>query len=112
MKYEIELDDEEVKALEGEVDDIFLFVHNFLHNRARQAIDKACQQALVDGIMLTPQDKSEIAAELATAGTIITTVKQIPETIKRSIIKKAAIKTAREKSNEALAEIDAEVRKK
>ena len=82
---------------------VFLDFHdNAIRHLARRRVNEICEEALNDqaDTILTKEEKHSIVAELAKSGRIITTVKQMPETIKRQIVSKARIKSAAERQAE------------
>ncbi len=112
---ELTVSDEQVKALSTDMvsstpEVVFLdWLNNAIENKARQMIDKICEEALGSGSEkvepLSASQKQQIAAALSTEGVILTSVKQMPRSIKDQIIEMAKIKTAAERQAELEAEI-------
>jgi len=75
---------------------------NAIHEKARRCIDAVCQEALNDqtDTILTIQEKQDIVGLLAAEGKIISTVKQMPYSVKAEIVLKARIKSAAERKAE------------
>jgi hypothetical protein len=88
----------------------FNWLSNSIHNKARQCIDNVVKEALEDSKdeILTKAEKQEIVQALASQGRIISTVKGMPEDVKRQIVAKARVKSGAEKNAEA----DEEMRRK
>jgi polyhydroxyalkanoate synthesis regulator phasin len=100
--YTIELSTEEEKALLTDMLSVQDWLDNAIHEKARRCMDEVCGQALRDkaGTILTTEEKQAIVAELANEGSIISTVKEMPEAIKRQIVSMARVKSAAEKNAE------------
>jgi len=101
-QYIINLTEEEEKALLTDMLTIQDWLNNAIHNKTRQCVDNVCQQALSEQEhkILTIEEKQQIVTQLASQGTIISTVKQMPENIKLEIVKKARVKSAAERQAE------------
>ena len=101
-QYIINLTEEEEKALLTDMISIQDWLNNAIFNKSRQMVDKVCEEALSDqtDIILTTTEKQDIVTQLASQGTIISTVKQMPENIKLEIVKKARVKSAAERQAE------------
>ena len=86
------LPDEEVKALETDVDDVVEWHLNAIRQKARQQVDRVCEEALADatGAILKPEHRQQIAAVLADRGILAPSVKHLPEDIRRQIVSLAA----------------------
>jgi len=105
---------EEIKALSTDmicrINSVvfFEFHHNAIHNKARQMIDKVCEQALNDqtDTILTKKDKQSIVAQLTSEGYVFPMIKQMPITIKLDIIKMARVKPASERETEEGGDIE------
>jgi len=108
-QYSINLSEEQEKALLTNMMTIQSWIDNAIHNKARQCIDKVCEEALEDetDTILTRDEKGQIVAALATQGRVITTVKQMPESIKRQVVQLARVKSATERQ----AEFDRQLRR-
>lgn len=107
VQYTVLLTSEEEKALLTDMISIQEWLENAIHNKARQCIDAVCQQALSeDGeTILTKAEKQAIVKALATEGKIISTVKQMPVTIKYQIVQKARVESAAERQARMEAEM-------
>lgn len=102
MEYTVNISDEESKALLTDMMTVQEWLDNAIHNKARQCIDKVCEEALNDqtNTLLTKGEKQAIVTELAKQGTIISSIKQMPEVVKRQIVSQARVKSAAEKNAE------------
>lgn len=98
-QYTVTLSAEEEKALLTDMASVQSWLDNVIHNKARQCIDAVCEQALSENgeTMLTKAEKQEVVSALATEGRIISTVKQMPESVKADIVKKARVESAAER---------------
>ena len=107
-QYTIELTTEQEKALLTDMMTIQDWINNAIHNKARQCVDKVCEEALNDqtNTILTTEEKQGIVTLLASEGRIISTVKQMPEAVKMDIVSKARVKSAAEKQAEHEAEME------
>lgn len=101
-EYSVSLSEEEEKALLTDMLSIQEWLENAIHNKARRCVDMVCHQALseVGEIILTNAEKQVIVSELVKEGRIISTVKQMPEAIKRQIVRMARVKSAEERQEE------------
>jgi len=90
------LSEEEVKALETDVADVVEWHLNAIRQKARQQMDRVCEEALADatGAILKPKHRQQIAAALAERGILAPTVKHLPEDVRRQIVSLAADPTA------------------
>ena len=95
----IDLDDEEEKALLWNVVDINIWARNALFNKVRQCADEICRLALEDHThtILSLADKQLLRQYLNNQGIILTSVKQLPNNIKKEIVKRANILSAAER---------------
>ena len=95
---------EEEKALLTDILSLQDWLDNAIRNKARQCVDDVCRQALEDetNTVLTAVEKQGIVSALATQGRIITTVKQLPEALKRQIVAAARVKSAAQREKEAI----------
>ena len=100
----IEIDDEVVKALEWDVKNIDTWANNAIFNKARQCADAICKLALEDKThtILSLADKQTLRDYLNNQGIVLTSIKQLPENIKKEIVKRANIKSAAERQAEHL----------
>lgn len=98
MEYIVTLSEEQEKALLTDMISVQDWIDNAIQNKARQMIDSVCEQALNDhsNTILTVAEKQDVVTSLASAGSIITTVKQMPEAVKMMIVQKARVKSAAE----------------
>jgi hypothetical protein len=101
-KYTITLTSEQEKSLLTDMLSIQDWLDNAIGEKARRCMDEVCGQALRDktGTILTTEEKQAIVAELANEGSIISTVKEMPEAIKRQIVSMARVKSAAEREVE------------
>lgn len=97
-----ELDDETQKALEWDILDLDAWHRNTIFDKARKCGDKICELALEDKThtILSLDDKKLLRDYLSNQGIIITSVKELPNNIKKEIIKRANIKSAAERQAE------------
>ena len=105
----IELNDEEEKALLWDVIDIDLWARNALFNKIRRCADAICELAINDttGTILSPEDKQALRTYLSNNNIdILTSIRQLPNNVKREIVKRANIKSAAERNAEEEAKLD------
>lgn len=107
-EYVITLTENQEKALLHVCASVQDWVDNAVHNRARQAIDECCEKALSDNahVVLTAEQKAEVAQDMTDAGVFFESGKKLPESIKEKIISYADIKTAKEIEAEMLADME------
>ena len=100
--YVVTLTEEQEKALLTDMISIQAWLDNAIQNKARQCVDTVCTEALSDDsdTILTKVDKQEIVQELAKQGRVISTVKQLPQSIKEQIVTKANVQSAAERQSE------------
>lgn len=105
--FNIEIDDEVQKALEWDIVDLDIWANNAIYNKARRCADEICQLALDDttNTILSAEDKQLLRTYLDNQGIILTSVKQLPDNVKREIVKRANIKSAAERQAEFEASI-------
>ena len=98
----IPIDDEIQKALEWDIVDLDMWANNAIFNKARQCADEICRQALEDKThtILSLADKQLLRDYLNNQGIVLTSIKQLPDNIKREIVKRANIKSAAERQAE------------
>ena len=95
---EIELTEEEIKALSLDIADIIEFHTNFLHQRVRQNIDKIVEEAVKPSSkLLSEQDRREIIKLLLEKQIFVTRPRDLPNEIKRLIVKKADLSVLKQK---------------
>jgi hypothetical protein len=99
----VEIDDADEKALEWDIFDLDEWARNAIFNKARRCKDEICKLALEDKThtILSLDDKKLLRDYLDNQGIIITSVKQLPDNIKREIVRRANIKSAAERNAEA-----------
>jgi len=104
----ITLDDETQKALEWDILDLDLWARNALFNKARRCADAIIALALedTDNIILTQTDKQQLRTYLDNQGILIPSIKELPDNIKKEIIKRANIKSAAERQAELESEMN------
>ena len=108
-QFTITISDEEGKALLTDMGSIQEWIDNAIHNKARQVIDKVCEEALLTPGALTKSDISQIRVMMdERAIPPVMPVKRLPGTIKLEIVKRANIKSAAEKQAEEEAKMAAE----
>jgi len=100
--FEITIDDEVQKALEWDIVNLDGWANNAIFNKARQCADEICKQALEDKThtILSLADKKLLRDYLTNQGIILTSVKELPNNIKKEIVKRAVIKSAAEREAE------------
>ena len=101
--FNIEIDDEVQKAMEWDIADLDIWAHNAIFNKARQCADKICRLALEDKThtILSLENKQLLRDYLNNQGVVLTSVKQLPDNIKKEIVKRANIKSAAERQAES-----------
>jgi len=86
---EIELTEEETKALSLDIADIVEFHTNFIKQRVRQNIDKIVEEALrSQSRLLSAEDKKAIFKMLLEQNIFVANVRDLPTEIKKEIVKK------------------------
>lgn len=94
---ELELTEEETKALSLDIADIVEFHTNFIKQRVRQNIDKIVEEALrSQSRLLSTEDKKAIFKLLLERNIFVANSRDLPVKIKKEIVKKAnlqALKT-------------------
>ena len=100
--FSITIDDEVQKALEWNILDLDVWANNAVFNKARQCADKICDLALEDKThtILSLEDKQLLRTYLDNQGIVLTSIKQLPDNIKKEIVKRANIKSAAEREAE------------
>ena len=100
--FNIEIDDEVQKALEWDIVNLDIWANNAIFNKARRCADEICTLALEDKThtILSLEDKQLLRTYLDNQGIVITSVKQLPDNIKKEIVKRANIKSAAEREAE------------
>ena len=101
--YSITATVEQEKALLWDMANIQEWLENALHNKTRQCTDEICRLALEDktNTILTAAEKIALRDYLNTQGVIITSVKGLPEAVKKQIVARARVKSALERQAEA-----------
>lgn len=102
--FSIEIDNEVQKAMEWDIVDLDFWASNAIFNKARQCADEICRLALEDKThtILSLEDKQLLRDYLTNQGIILTSVKELPDNIKREIVKRAVIKSAAEREAEII----------
>ena len=100
--FNIEIDDEVQKALEWDIVNLDTWANNAIFNKARRCADEICRLALEDKThtILSLEDKQLLRQYLDSHGIVLTSVKQLPDNIKKEIVKRANIKSAAEREAE------------
>lgn len=100
--FDITIDDEVQKAMEWDIVNLDTWAHNAVFNKARQCADEICKRALEDKThtILSLANKKLLRDYLDTQGIVLTSVKQLPDNIKKEIVKRAVIKSAAERNAE------------
>ena len=95
---ELELTEEETKALSLDIADIVEFHTNFLLQRVRQNIDKITEEAVKpQSKLLSDTDKKELIRLLLQKEIFVTRPCDLPDEIKRLIVKKADLSVLKPK---------------
>ncbi len=96
--FNITIDNEIQKALEWDIVNLDAWANNAIFNKARQCTDEICRQALEDKThtILSLENKQLLRTYLDNQGIVLTSVKQLPDNIKKEIVKRATIKSAAE----------------
>jgi len=95
---ELELTEEETKALSLDIADIVEFHTNFLLQRVRQNIDKITEEAVKpQSKLLSDKDKRELIKLLLQKEIFVTRPRDLPDEIKRLIVKKADLSVLKPK---------------
>lgn len=104
--FEITIDDEIQKAMEWDIVNLDFWANNAIANKARRCSDEICRMALEDKThtILSLADKKLLRDYLNNQDIVLTSVKQLPNNIKREIVKRANIKSAAEREAEREAE--------
>jgi len=105
--YTITISDEEEKALLWDIVVPQEWADNAIHNKARRCADEICRLALEDAThtILTIEEKRQLRDWLDNQEIVLTSIKQLPENIKRQIVAAARVKSAAERNAEAEAEM-------
>jgi len=100
--FNIEIDDEVQKAMAWDILDLDVSVNNAIFNKARQCADEICRLALEDKThtILCLADKQLLRDYLNNQGIVLTSIKQLPDNIKKEIVKRANIQSAAEREAE------------
>lgn len=100
--FSITIDNEVQKAMEWDIIDLDVWANNAVFNKARQCGDEICRLALEDKThtILSLEDKQLLRDYLNNQGIVLTSVKQLPENIKREIVKRSSIKSAAKRQQE------------
>jgi len=98
----IEIDDATKKALEWDIVDLDIWANNAVYSKARMTTDKICKLALTDKThtILALQDKITLQQYLSNQGIYITSISDLPEYVKKEIVRRANIQSAAERQEE------------
>lgn len=102
--FSITIDDEVQKALEWDIVDLDMWANNAIFNKARRCADEICRLALEDKThtILSLENKQLLRDYLTDQGIVLTSVKDLPENIKKEIVKRANIESAAERQAAAV----------
>ena len=102
--FNITIDDEVEKALEWDIVNLDMWANNAIFNKARQCADEICKQALEDKThtILSLEDKQLLRDYLSNQGIVLTSIKDLPDSIKKEIVKRANIESAAERQAAAV----------
>jgi len=98
-----QLDDEMQKAMEWDIaDPLEVWAKNAVFNKARRCADEICRLALEDKThtILSLANKQLLRDYLNNQGIVLTSIKQLPDNIKKEIVKRANIQSAAERQAE------------
>ena len=100
--FNIEIDDEVQKAMEWDIVNLDFWANNAIFNKARRCADAIITLALEDKThtILSLADKQLLRDYLTDQGIILTSVKELPDNIKKEIVKRANIQSAAEREAE------------
>ena len=100
--FNITIDDAVQKAMEWDIVNLDEWANNAIFNKARRCADSICQLALEDktNTILSLENKQLLRTYLDNQGIVLTSVKQLPDSIKKEIVKRANIKSAAERQAE------------
>lgn len=106
-QYTVTLSDEEEKAFLWVMVSVQDWLGNAIHSRARQCVDEICRFALEDNThtILTLAEKRLLRDWLDAHDIVLTSVKKLPNNIKRQIVAAARVMSAAERKAEAEAEM-------
>ena len=102
--FSITIDDEVQKALEWDIVNLDIWANNAIFNKARQCADEVCRLALEDKThtILSLSDKQLLRDYLNNQGIVLTSIKQLPDNIKKEIVKRANIQSAAVREQESV----------
>jgi len=91
------LDDDEVRAFEYIAYSVIDWIDNCFQNRARQAIDTVCEEALGSSpdVILSDTDKADLAPRIG----IVAMARHIDVDIKKEIVRKAVFESSKERTD-------------
>lgn len=100
--FNITIDDAMEKAMEWDIMSLDAWAQNAINNKARRCSDEICQMALDDqtDTILSTENKQLLRQYLDNQGIHFISVKQLPISIKKEIVKRANIKSAAEREAE------------
>lgn len=102
--FSIEIDDEVQKAMEWDILNLDAWATNAIFNKARRCADEICTLALEDKThtILSLADKQLLRDYLTDQGIVLTSVKHLPDNIKKEIVKRANIQSAAERNAQGM----------
>lgn len=100
--FNIEIDDAVQKALEWNIADLDEWARNAIFDKARKCADEICRLALEDNThtILSLENKQLLRQYLDNQGIVLTSIKQLPDNIKREIVLRVNIQSAAERNLE------------
>lgn len=100
--FDITIDDEVQKAMEWDIVNLDIWANNAIFNKARRCADEICRLALEDKThtILSLENKQLLRQYLDNQGIVLTSVKQLPDNIKKEIVKRANIQSAAERERQ------------
>ena len=101
MDITINLTSEQIKALLTKYTSIESYVQSVVENRANKIINEIVKDYAKDKVKIKPLTVTEQAVVDKLKSRIVTNADNIPDDIKKIIVKKADVKTAVEKAEES-----------
>ena len=100
MDYTIQYTDAEEKAMNHVCISISEWLENIANVRAQKAVDEVCEKIIGDDetCFLTGANKEIILEDMQELGEVYTTVRDLPQNIKKKIIELATVETAAQKN--------------
>lgn len=97
--YRYSIDEDELKALEYEIDEFELWVINSIKQKKRKVIDRISKMAIND--IITDEDKEDIVKEeKLKAKQLLGPIDKWPNRLKKKIIRKAKLISAKDRNAE------------